>query len=175
MSQTADRYSKALFELAKEQGCLESIQNSMTDIRKSIIDLVDFRLFLKNPLLSYDDRCEIINALFKGKVPELMHQFLLFITFKSRLGILKEIIESFDRLYLLNANQIRAYVTTALPINDNDKALFNEHLKNKFQHDMLTKWKTDPSLIGGFRIFIQGNMYDYSFKNQLNHFIQQSS
>ena len=32
MSQTADRYAKALFELSKEQNNLEAVQNSMTDI-----------------------------------------------------------------------------------------------------------------------------------------------
>ena len=59
MSQTADRYSKALFELAKEQQCLDPVQDSMTDIRKLILNLEDFRLFLKNPLLTFDERCAL--------------------------------------------------------------------------------------------------------------------
>ena len=89
MSQTADRYAKALFELAKEQNNLEAVQDSMTEIRGLIVDLEDFRQFLSNPLLSYEERCAILKALFEGKIPELAFRFLLFITYKNRLDILK--------------------------------------------------------------------------------------
>jgi F-type H+-transporting ATPase subunit delta len=175
MSQTADRYAKALFDLAQEQHNLELVQGTMSDLRKLMINLPDFRLFLKNPLLSYEDRCVILKNLFEGKVPELAYRFLLFITYKGRLDILKNIIESFDSMYLSSTSQMRAYVKTALPINDADKGLINDHMKDKFHQQVLTQWTLDPSLIGGFRIFAQGKIYDYSFKNQLSHFFQQST
>jgi len=175
MSQTADRYSKALFELAQEQNNLEAVQDTMSGIRKLIISLEDFRQFLSNPLLSYEERCIILSALFKGKIPELTFRFLLFITCKNRLGILKNIIESFDIMYLSATRQIRAYVKTALPVNGEDKAFINQHLQDKFHQRMITRWILDPSLIGGFRIFAQGKIYDYSFRNQLNHFLQQTT
>ena len=175
MSQTADRYSKALFELAQEQHCLETVQISMTDLRRIVLDSEDFRHFLNNPLLTYDDHVLVLKALFEGKVPELSYKFLRFITYKGRLHILKEIIESFDQLYLKSTNQVRAYVTTASVLEKEDRVIINQHLRDKFQSDMLTKWNTDPSLIGGFRIYVQGKIYDYSFKNQLNHFFQHST
>ncbi len=174
MSQTADRYSKALFELAQEQGNLEAVQNSLSDIRKLIIDLNDFRQFLSNPLLSYEERCAVLKTLFEGKVPDIAYRFLLFITYKSRLNILKDIIESFDRMYLSHTHQMRVYVKTALPVKDEDKALINQHLHDKFRQEIIANWNLDPSLIGGFRIFAQGKLYDYSFKNQLDHFFQQT-
>jgi len=172
MSQTADRYSKALFELAQEQDSLEGVQNTMTDLKKLIIDLNDFRQFLSNPLLSYEERGVILSALFKGKIPELCLRFLLFITYKGRLNILDNIIESFDNLYLSNTHQMRALVKTAFPVNAKDKAFINQRLHDKFHQQMITQWTLDPSLIGGFRIFTQGKIYDYSFKNQLNGFLQ---
>ena len=175
MSQTADRYAKAFFELAREENCLEPVQNSLTELRDIILAQNDFRLFLCNPLLAYEERHAVLKALFEEKLPELSYRFLLFITFKNRLSILKEIIESFDQLYLASTKHLRAYVTTALPIDEPDKVIFNQRLGEKFKQEMLTKWKLDPSLIGGFRIFIRGNMYDYSFKNQLDHFIQQTT
>jgi len=172
MSQTADRYSKALFELAQEQNILEAVQATMSDIRKFIINLADFRQFLSNPLLSYEERCVILKALFEGKVPDIFYRFLIFITYKGRLNILKEICESFDSMYLVQTHQMRVYVKTALPIRDEDKTAINQHLKDKFQQQMITRWTLDPSLIGGFRIFAQGKLYDYSFKSQLSHFSQ---
>jgi F-type H+-transporting ATPase subunit delta len=174
MSQTADRYSKALFALAQEKNDLEAVQNSLTDIRKIIADSKDFRLFLSNPLLSYEEQSIVLKALFEGKVPPLCYQFLIFITYKSRLDILGEMIASFDNMYLSHTHQMRAYVKTALPINDEEKAFINQRLEDKFHQKVITRWILDPSLIGGFRIFAEGKLYDYSFKNQLDHFLQQT-
>jgi F-type H+-transporting ATPase subunit delta len=175
MTQTSDRYAKALFELSKEQNILESVQAVMTDVRKIILDSEEFRYFLKNPLLSYDDRCVVLKALFEGKVPGLYLTFLYFITYKSRLNILKDIIESFDSLYLISTNQLRVYVTTALPIEKADEDFIGQRLHDKFQRNVLTRWKINPSFIGGFRIFVEGKIYDYSFKSQLDHFFQQTT
>ncbi|MDE1921196.1 MAG: ATP synthase F1 subunit delta [Candidatus Omnitrophica bacterium] len=172
MSRTADRYAKAIFELAREQNILEAVQESMTEIRTLIITLEGFRRFLGNPLLSYEERRAVLTSLFEGKIPELALRALLFITYKNRLPILRDIIESFDSLYLAGTGTIRAYIRTALPITDQDKALIDGQLHDKFRQRMLTRWSVDGSLIGGFRIFIQGVIYDYSFKNQLNHFLQ---
>jgi len=175
MSQAADRYSRALFELAKEQNSIQPVQDSLTELRNLTINSIDFRHFLSNPLLSYEERCSVLKALFEGKIPDLSFKFLLFITYKKRLSVLRKIIESFDHLYMANSNQIRAYVTTASPLEQEDRILINQRLHNKFQQNMLTRWSIDPTIIGGFRIFIQGKMYDYSFKSKLNHFFQQAT
>ena len=175
MSQTADRYAKALFELAHEQNSLEAVQESMTGLRNLILNVPEFRMFISNPLLTQEDRISTVNVLFKGKIPDLLLTFLLFVIYKSRLDILKEMIHSFDNLYLKSTNHVRAYVTTAVVLDKEERVLINQRLRNKFQFDMLTTWKIDPSLIGGFRIFVQGKVYDYSFKNQLNHFTQQAT
>ena len=175
MSQTADRYSKALFELALEANSLEAVQESMTELRKIILSRDDFRQFLKNPLLTYEERCSVLKALFEGKVPDLLLRFLVFITYKSRLGILKQMIESFDTMYLLSTHQMRAYVKTAMPITDEDKNFINQRLHDKFHQQLLTRWMVEPALIGGFSIFAQGKIYDYSFKSKLNHFLQQTT
>jgi F-type H+-transporting ATPase subunit delta len=175
MSQTADRYAKALFELAKEENNLEAVEGTMTDLKGIIAGSNDFRQFLSNPLLTCEECSTVLKALFEGKIPALSLRFLLFITYKSRLNILNDIIGSFDHLYLIATRQIRAYVTTAMPLEKGDRVLINQRLHEKFQCNMLTRWDTDPALIGGFRIFAQGKIYDYSFKNQLDHFIQQAT
>ena len=49
MSQIADRYAKALFELTQEQQCLDAAQDALTQIKGLIQNLDDFRHFLDNP------------------------------------------------------------------------------------------------------------------------------
>ena len=174
MSQTANRYAKALFDTVQEQNNLEAVQAALTHIASLMVDLKDLRWFLRNPLFSFEERGVILKALFEGKIPDVVYRFLLFIIHKNRLNILQEIIESFDGLYLSSTHQLRAVVKTAFPLQEGDKIFINQHLQDKFHQRMITRWDLEPSLLGGFCIYAQGQMYDYSFKNQLNGFLQQS-
>ena len=77
MSQTADRYAKALFDTAQEQNNLEAVQAALTDIASLMVDLKDFRRFLSNPLFSFEERGAILKALFEGKIPDVVYRFLI--------------------------------------------------------------------------------------------------
>jgi F-type H+-transporting ATPase subunit delta len=173
MSQISNRYAKALFDTVQEQNDLEAVQAALTDIASLIIDLKDFRLFLSNPVLSLEERGAVLKALFEGKIPDVAYRFLLFIVHKNRLNILQDIIASFDGLYLSGTSQLRAFVKTAFPVAEEDQAIINGHLQDKFHQRMITQWNLDPDLLGGFCIYVGGRVYDYSFKSQLNNFIQQ--
>ena len=174
MSQTATRYAQALFDTACEQNDLEAVHTALTSLESLMLSLEDFQRFLGNPLFSFEERSAILKTLFEKKIPDIVYKFLLFITYKNRLKILKDIIEAFDSLYLSGTDQLRALIATALPVKEEDKTFINACLQDKFNRHMVTQWDLDPSLLGGFRILTQGRVYDYSFKSQLNHFIQQT-
>lgn len=175
MSQTANRFAKALFDTSAEQDNLEEVQEALTYIASLMLDLKEFRQFLSNPLFSFDERSVIVKALFEGKIPDLVYRFLLFIMHKNRLNILQSIIEAFDDLYLSSTHQMRARVLTAFVIKDEDKAFINQRLQDKFDQHMLIQWDYDAALLGGFCIYAKTKVYDYSFKNQLNQFVHQST
>jgi len=175
MNQAAHRYAQALFDTAHQHNNLEAVQASLTDIAGLIHDVQELRQFLSNPLLSLEERGTALKALFEGKVPDEVYRFLLFITHKNRLNILQNIIESFDGLYLSSTHQLRALVQTACPLKEEDKTFINQHLEDKFHQRMVTQWHLEPSLLGGFCIYVGPRVYDYSFKSQLDHFLQQTT
>lgn len=174
MSQISNRYAKALFDTVQEQNNLEAVQAALTDIASLILELKDFRLFLSNPLLSLEERGAVLKALFEGKIPDVVYRFLLFIVHKNRLNILQEIIVSFDGLYLSSTCQLRAFVKTAFPVQEEDQVIINSRMQDKFHQRMITQWDLDPDLLGGFCIYVGGRVYDCSFKSQLNNFIKQA-
>ncbi|MBF0510849.1 MAG: ATP synthase F1 subunit delta [Candidatus Omnitrophica bacterium] len=174
MSQSSERYSKALFDLAQEKMSLEELHQSMSGIGKFIQESADFRRFLGNPLLSYDQKSSLLKALFEKKVPDLFLQFLLFIAYKGRLSGLADMIESFDALYLQSTRQLKALITTAQVTEDTEKTYIGQCLNDKFKAHVLPQWTIDKSLIGGFKILVKDKMYDYSFRNQLENYLQKT-
>ena len=175
MNTTDNRYAKALFQLSQEKNSLDDVYAALKEIDRMINALAEFREFLVNPLLSFPERETVLNALFKGKTPDLVLRFLLFVSYKKRINRLKEIIDAFDGLYLAVHNQTRVVVQTALALNDEDKKTIDARLQEKLHQQVLTQWQLTPDIIGGFRIFAKGLLYDYSFKSQLNNFRQSST
>lgn len=173
MTPTANCYARALFDLSVEKNNLEDIHLVLEAIKNLVRGLPDFCTFLNNRLLDKDEKKQVLQALFEGKISDDVYKFLLFITYKNRLNILPEIVEAFDGLYLSHKRQMRVWITTAFAIQEEDKAALIQRMEEQFKQSLVPQWRLDPSLLGGFHMAAQGVVYDYSFKNQLNHFYQE--
>ena len=175
MSQeSSHRYARALFELAKAGSGQDEVYDALQQIGKLVKDIPEFYAFLGNPLLSLEERNKVLTALFKKKAPDLVFKFLLFVSFKSRLNLLPEMIEAFDQLYLQAHNRIRALVQTALPLDGNIREQIKTQLGRRYQRDVVPDWQIRQDILGGFRIVIEGKLHDSSFTSQLQQFKQQA-
>ncbi len=163
----ASRYAKAIFDLSQEQHQLEEVYQALMTFKQSMTDGNDFYQFIHNPLLSFELREQVLKALLTGKVPVVLERFLYFINTKSRLNILSEIIDAFDALYLVSHNRVRGIVYTAIAWDNDDKSKLNQRFNDKFGKEILLDWKIDVDLIGGFKVLINDQLFDYSFKSQL--------
>jgi len=170
--QISERYAKSLFELAQDEGVLDEVQASLQDVGEMVREVPPLGEFLHNPLLSVEERQQVLKALFEKKVPALVQKFLLFINFKGRLNLLAPIIEAFDDLYLRSHNRVRAVVQTALPLDKKQKEDICRHLNQKYAKEIVADWQVEEGLLGGFRILVEGKLHDYSFTSQLESFRQ---
>ncbi len=166
----ANRYAKALFDLAQEQGQLEEVYHAFTMIADSMKPASDFNEFIHNPLLSDVVRTKVLKSLFADKIPSNLERFLFFLNAKGRLSILNDVFAAFDVLYLAAHNRLRAVVKTAQEWGSDEKAQLNRRLNDKFGKDILLNWKIDSALIGGFRVLVGDQLFDYSFKSQLEQY-----
>lgn len=174
MSQYAigQRYARALYMSAQESGELEAVYADMQELNGLIASIPELSGFVNNPLFSLPQREKIINKLFQGKVHPLTMKFINFLNQKERLYCLDEIVVAFDEIYLKFHGQIRAVVQTALPLTEDQKQSIVDKLSQKSGRKVLAQWNINRSLIGGFRVIIEGKLYDYSFNYQLEQFKQ---
>lgn len=168
----SQRYAKALYQLAEETGVLKAIYADIEQLKKLLNNNKEFHDFVNNPLFTIAEKERVITAIFGQKLHELTTRTIRFMIHKNRLQCLDEMVIAFDDLYFSSHHQVRATVQTALPLADEQKRIIKQHLEEKSSKEVSIHWEINRSLIGGFRIFMDGYLYDYSFSHQLEEYKQ---
>jgi F-type H+-transporting ATPase subunit delta len=166
----AHRYAQALFEDSTEKGVLDANALQLGEIAAIIDQSEDFKRFIHNPVLAVTEKEQVIKALFGSKVSESLLRFLNFLIFKGRLNLLKEIAEEFEEFYLNAQKKTRVVIQSAEAIDDDLKTQLLNKLKAISSLELVPKFELVPSMIGGIRVYAQGKLFEYSFKNELRDF-----
>jgi F-type H+-transporting ATPase subunit delta len=94
--------------------------------------------------------------------------FLSLLSQNTRLEILSEIKQQFERMKLASEKVVEATITAAAPISEESLESIRKALENKLNQTVTMMTKTDESLIGGAKIQIGDNMIDASVRAQLD-------
>ncbi len=169
MSQVAaKRYSKALLLLAGEEGIADRVLDDLQAVAKLFRTSREFRTFAETSIMgSAEKRAAILDELFRDKLHPRTLRFLHFADHKGRLGLIADIAAAFERVVDEERGILPAVITSAVPLTDEQVAALETRLGERFGKSIASTRKLDPSLIGGFRVQIGDNLYDYSIDTQL--------
>jgi len=168
LSRVSVRYAKALFSLAHEEKKLDNIADDLSEIKSLIKNSADFSNFIINPLVSSIKQVAAISGIFSGKVDNLTFNFLELVCKKKRLNQLAEILNAFDDLLLKHRKQLHAEVTSAVSLDDQQLDAIKANLESMMDKSVILNTKEDSSLIGGFKVLVDGIIIDNSVQYQLS-------
>lgn len=164
------QYAQALFDLSRGRNTSEAIHADLLAIKELWEKDEGFKRFILNPIIPSQKRITILKGMFEGKAHQETLQFLLFLVKRVRLDLLNLIIDHFHVLFQQYKNILNATVISRFELSIDEKRDILAHLKNKFRKDIEATWRLDPRLIGGIKLQIDGTIYDYSLKTQLERF-----
>jgi len=163
----AQRYAKAIFELALEMNVVEEAKSDMDLISSICASNKDFILLLKSPVIRPDKKVKVMELLFRNKIGKLSMRFLMIITQKRREKFINEIAFEFINIYKKFKNIFTVHIETAQSISDELRkkviALMEEQTKGSIELNEEVK----KDLIGGFVILYDDYKYDDSISYQL--------
>jgi F-type H+-transporting ATPase subunit delta len=164
----ARRYSQAAFRIALEEKELNRWQSDLRKIASLVKDEALFKL-LENPEVPFDNKAKVLSERLGDINPEALKMVSMLVT-KGRLGIIDNIADEYQRL-LDNYHGIEgaevAEVTTAIPIDDEDKLRLAQRLTSLVGKPVVLKPKVDSSLIGGIIIRVGDKLIDGSIRSKL--------
>jgi F-type H+-transporting ATPase subunit delta len=164
----ADRYAKALFNLAKEEGDYRKAGKDLQTFLAIFEGVKELRSLLLNPSFSFEGKRKILKGVdqFKNLSP-MAQNFILFLIKKGRLSLFSEICEFYESLLDTAEGRLRAEVRLAVKTGDEVIQKMKSKLEEITGKKVVLSVHLDQSLIGGVVVKSGDLIFDGSIKTQL--------
>lgn len=164
----AYRYAKSLIDQSMDSNAVDLVKTDL-DAFSKVLEVRDFALMLKSPIIHADKKKAIFNDVFGGKVSELTQAFFNIIISKGREGYLPDIVSAFSHQYDELKKRSKVKLTTAQRLNaEQVEEVKSKILASKVTHpDVEVDTAVDEELIGGFVLDVGDKRYDSSIKSKL--------
>ncbi|MCH2023460.1 MAG: ATP synthase F1 subunit delta [Saprospiraceae bacterium] len=161
------RYARSLFELSKSDGKLDSVHDDVMNAW-DVVKHEEFNSFLKSPVISISKKKEVIAAIFAEYDAGLLQTFNVMANHK-REAFIGDFCRSFHLMYNKENHVSVVRLVSAVELSDNT---INE-LLSTFKSKGLLEEKVElvkeikPSIIGGFILEFDGQVYNASLGHKL--------
>jgi len=163
------RYASALFQLARDDGKLNAVEDSLGGVRQALAESADLRALAGSPVLGRDVAGKAINAVAVSMgLDPLTTKFLGVLAANRRLGSLSAIIRDFKQLAARERGEVSAEVVSAHPLDDGQVASLKTRLKSMVGSEVAVDLKVDPSILGGLIVRLGSRQIDGSIRTKLN-------
>jgi F-type H+-transporting ATPase subunit delta len=167
-SRAANRYARALFSLAQEEGNVASIRSELDDMARLLAANPDLKRRLFQPLHPVRERREVLRSVCEqGGGSQIIRNFFSYLIEQRRLVAFEAIHDEFKRLADLADCRVRAEVRSASPLRDEQRARLVDALARRTGKKVELIVQVDSSLIGGAIATVGGLVFDGSLRTQL--------
>lgn len=168
----ANRYAKALFDLALEKGLIDQVKTDMDLVVSVCGQNKDLRQMLQSPIIFTDKKVAILKEIFEKSIQEMSYFFLIIITRKKREEIVDIIAQQFVHIYKEYKNITEAQLSTAIEVDQEIKTQLIALLKDQTKGEIELETIIEEDLLGGFVLNYDNKQYDASIQKQIKRLKQ---
>ena len=168
MTDRNDAYAAALLEIAKAEGNLDTVEDELFRVARTIESNEALRSTLTDQAIPVDRRQKIVEALLDGKASPVTTALVSFVVGAGRSRNLPDII---DRLVARAADERReavAEVRTAYPLDDDHRQKLADALSKATGKHVSLKVVVDPTVMGGVIATIGDTVIDGTIRHRLD-------
>jgi F-type H+-transporting ATPase subunit delta len=161
--QIAQRYVKALFDIAGEQKIVAVIESDLRSFAEMMAHSEELHDLAMSPVISREEQKEAIEKLLKtlGAHP-LTTRFIALLALKKRLALVAEAAELFSDMAAHERGEMKAEMVTAGKPAESEAALVAAKLGKLYGKKIALSTRQDASLLGGVVINIGSQQLDGS-------------
>ena len=168
MTDAGREYGTALFELAKEEGIDKEMLEILREVRGIFRAEPEYMELLSAPTISAEERVKAVDQAFRNEVPEILCSFLKLLTERGRIREYEKCVHQFELCYDDAYRHSFAKVYSAIPLTDDQKERLHAKLEQHCGHMVEMHYKIDPSLLGGLKVKMDGQMLDGSLRSRIS-------
>lgn len=164
----AGRYAQALFELAKDEKALPTLEADADALGAALAASPELAAMIASPVIDRDDQAAAMAAVVaKMGLAPLTANTLALMAAKRRLFVLPQLISDLKARIATEKGEMTAEVTAAAPLSAAQAKSLAATLKAKVGKDVKLNTTVDESLIGGLIVKLGSVMIDTSVKAKL--------
>ena len=173
-TETSERYSRALFEVAQEASELEKIENDIKNFAYLLNNSLEIKNFIHNPTQSKENQNNVLKLLAeKLNFSKNLKNFMFLLIEKRRIFFVEKIIDSFLKLCAQKRGEVKASLISSKELSETELEDISKELSSSTSSTIKFNYKVDKGLIGGLKLQLGSFMIDTSIKNKLNKYKQE--
>jgi F-type H+-transporting ATPase subunit delta len=163
-------YSRALFEVASAQGKTEEVLEELSWLAGQARSKADFADFLSSPMIDGALRAKSLDAMFRGKLSNVVVDGLQVINRKGRLSLLVAIAELYRRELRDSERRVDVFVRTAQALTPALEAEIAAAMARFTGRKPELHIEVDASLLGGVVLQVEDKKVDASVINEIRRY-----
>lgn len=165
----AGRYAGALYDLAREQGLVDTVLSEFGRFEAMLKDSADLRRLVESPVIGTADQTRGLGAvLARAKISGLTANFMQLLVRNRRLFALGDMAKAFRAIVARERNEVVAEVTSAHALTPEQSKELTDALKVSVGKSISIHAKVDPAILGGLVVKVGSRMVDSSLRTKLN-------
>jgi F-type H+-transporting ATPase subunit delta len=169
VSGVSGRYATALFELARDERCIDAVKADLGRFEAMLKASADLMRLVRSPVFSAEEQLRALSAVLdQAGISGVSAKFLKVLTANRRLFAVTDVIAAFGALVAKFRGEATAEVTVAESLSDKNLDALKTALKSVTGKDVALNVKVDPSIIGGLVVKVGSRMVDSSLRTKLN-------
>ena len=166
-------YGKAIYDLSCEEKLSDVILGDFNLVSELLSDNPEYSKLLDTPTISKEEKCKLLDEVFKNNVHEYSLNFLKILSEKKSVYRFEKCKNVFVKSYNKDNNIEIVIAVTAKPLNEELEAKLVSKLHNMTGKNIVLKNDVDPSCLGGMIIRFENSQIDGSLKTKLENLKKQ--
>ena len=174
MEEIAEVYSRALFEVAKENDALDRIRDELNEFTDALEDEDnrELRLFFYSPYFSSEEKAQAVEKVVSD-ADERFVNFLKLLAERHRLPVLPRVRRRFQSLWAEENRLLPVNVTAAVELDDELVKGIGKRIEEQTGRKVDLSSNVDPEVLGGLVVRVGNMVLDASVRNRLEQIRKQ--
>jgi F-type H+-transporting ATPase subunit delta len=166
MADAARVYAEALFEVGRDKGTLDTLQQQLGEFTAAVDGNRELQVFFFSPYLSSEEKVGGLKRAVTGAEPELIN-FLELLVDKHRMPEIFRIRREFEELWKRENRRIDVTVTSAVELDSAVVEKIGQEVERQTGEKVDLSSSVDSDILGGIVLQVGNMVLDASIRSRL--------
>ena len=167
MTEVGSVYGQALYDLALSEELAGPILGELDTLVQSFAAEPGFIRLLSVPTLTKQERCQILDDSFRGKIQPYVLNFMKILTEKGYMRHFSDCCDAYRECYNRDNGILPVTAVTAIPLTPEQSARMSEKLSAITGKTIDLRNRVDTNCLGGVRLDYDGKRLDDTVAHRL--------